>query len=377
MSLIVSYRTINEIRPHTNAERLEIAVIDGWQCVVGKGEFKAGDKVIYFQEGAILPEIPPFEFLKDKGYRIRVIKIRGVLSSGYIVQPKSIIKYFPKLREINSETVDLSDFIPVKRYEKEVFEEGNNSENSVKWPFFIKKTGMERLQNIINEPSFLSHKEKDTSFVITEKLDGCSLTVYYDFLNPEDSRVCSKNVCYDLDAKSRFVFDAKELGILETASKMASLLNGNVILQGELCGPGIQKNQLKLDAKKFFLYQASFFENQYASLFDFVISNHPYELQIMIEDVESSLSVVPFVEERTINSFSSVEEMISFADRSSLVNPNVIAEGVVFNELNRVIPVDPSEYNDFPSEYNDFMLRNYKSSELLKFKVISNNYLLK
>lgn len=32
-----------------NADRLEAVCINGWHCVVGKGEFKVGDPAVYFE----------------------------------------------------------------------------------------------------------------------------------------------------------------------------------------------------------------------------------------------------------------------------------------------------------------------------------------
>jgi hypothetical protein len=37
-TVVVTTRTIAEIKPHPNADRLELAVVGGWQTVVPKGE---------------------------------------------------------------------------------------------------------------------------------------------------------------------------------------------------------------------------------------------------------------------------------------------------------------------------------------------------
>ena len=46
---------IKDILPHKNADKLEIAVIKGWESIVGKGEYKAGDTVVYIPVDAVLP----------------------------------------------------------------------------------------------------------------------------------------------------------------------------------------------------------------------------------------------------------------------------------------------------------------------------------
>ena len=78
---------VDEVLP-MNADRRECARIGGWNCVVGKGEFKAGDIGVYFEIDSKLPEVAPFnemEFLKSKHYRIKTQKIRGVYSQGLLM----------------------------------------------------------------------------------------------------------------------------------------------------------------------------------------------------------------------------------------------------------------------------------------------------
>jgi hypothetical protein len=44
-SLIVEVSRIERVLPHANADALELAHIKGWQCVVPKGRYAAGDLV--------------------------------------------------------------------------------------------------------------------------------------------------------------------------------------------------------------------------------------------------------------------------------------------------------------------------------------------
>jgi len=76
--------------PHPHADRLEVVQINGYQCVVGKDEFKSGDIVAYIPEQAIIPqnileEIGLVGRLagKDKN-RVKSTQIRGVLSQGIV-----------------------------------------------------------------------------------------------------------------------------------------------------------------------------------------------------------------------------------------------------------------------------------------------------
>jgi hypothetical protein len=63
----------------------------GWNCVVKKSEnFKVGDKVIYIEIDSIVPEKPEFEFLRNRKFRVRSIKLMKTLSQG-LVLPLSIL----------------------------------------------------------------------------------------------------------------------------------------------------------------------------------------------------------------------------------------------------------------------------------------------
>jgi hypothetical protein len=45
---------ILEIKPHNNADALELATVQGWQMCVKKGVHQPGDLVVYFEQGTVL-----------------------------------------------------------------------------------------------------------------------------------------------------------------------------------------------------------------------------------------------------------------------------------------------------------------------------------
>lgn len=47
-----------------------------------KGEYQVGDKTIFVEPDAVLPEREEFEFLRPKKFRIKTMKMGGVLSQG-------------------------------------------------------------------------------------------------------------------------------------------------------------------------------------------------------------------------------------------------------------------------------------------------------
>lgn len=78
------------IEPHPNADRLDLAVVGDYRCVVGKGLYKGGDLVAYIPEGSILPGsvldalgMRDSSLLAGKEHnRVKAVRLRGALSQG-------------------------------------------------------------------------------------------------------------------------------------------------------------------------------------------------------------------------------------------------------------------------------------------------------
>ncbi len=79
------------VTEHPNADRLEIANIQGYQTVVGKGAFTTGDLAVYLPEGSVLPD----SLIEELGLvgrlagkasnRVKAVRLRGVVSQGLLV----------------------------------------------------------------------------------------------------------------------------------------------------------------------------------------------------------------------------------------------------------------------------------------------------
>ena len=63
MRKLASIQKIWKTEPIDGADRIELAYILGWQCVVNKGQFKSSDLAVYFEIDSFLPirpELCPF-----------------------------------------------------------------------------------------------------------------------------------------------------------------------------------------------------------------------------------------------------------------------------------------------------------------------------
>ena len=353
---LASVREIKEIRPIPGADNIECALIDGWEVVVKKGDFAAGDKCIYYEIDAFLPVREEYEFLRKSsfkstahlgdGFRLRTIRLKRQISQGLA------LPYAGSL-DVGE---DLTETLGVKKYDKPDY----NVNNPLKggrarggFPRFIRKTDQERVQNFGAQLARLS---RDADFEITLKLDGSSMTVWS---NAGDHGVCSRNVnLLERDREpwlQRFRDFGERLGVSadklnaweETLDRWKCKLFGgrpglvkqqsvfwhvarseglldvvrdcgrNIALQGELMGPGIQGNRESFGQPTFFLFD----------IFDIDAQRYftPDDRQEFASDW--GIQHVPVLGWVPVGALD-VPKCLAMANRHSYNHP--IAEGIVF-----------------------------------------------
>jgi RNA ligase (TIGR02306 family) len=93
-NLVVEVCRIGRVSPHPNADRLELAIIKGWQAVVPKGKMQEGQLIVYFPPDTVLPKevtdkfgVTSYTAACRQGQRIRQAKLRGEPSFGLVVPP--------------------------------------------------------------------------------------------------------------------------------------------------------------------------------------------------------------------------------------------------------------------------------------------------
>lgn len=247
MRKLTTIQTIKDIVPIENADAIELVKVLGWQCVAKKGEFKAGDKCVYFEVDAFLPVEDRYEFLvksslrdneiMGRGLRIRTQKFRGALSQGLALP----ISLFPELDGM-PEDVDVSDVLNVRKWEMpEVV--GNAGTAIGDKPYGIPTTDETRVQSIDELRKQLLGKP----YYISTKMDGTSCTMYY---IDDKFGVCGRNSEYKDDSNCSMWTYAHKHNIVEN-----TIANGEeLVIQGEFCGEGIQKNRLKLKEPELYVF---------------------------------------------------------------------------------------------------------------------------
>jgi len=330
-----SIQKIIDIKPIENADSIEKAYVLGWQVVVKKGEFKPGDLCVFITIDSIVPDKPEFAFLAKEKFRIRTIKLRGELSQG-ITFPMSILPVDEdsKIPFLWHEGQDVSETIGVTHYEKPVpggFNQGDTKDNFPPW---FPKTDEERIQNV---PEVLDEL-RGKSYVITEKCEGTSSSIY---LNRGEIGVCSRNM-EKKDSEGSVYWQMAKKYDLE--NKLRNL-GRNLAIQGELCGPGIQKNRLGLKEPDLFVF----------NIFDIDDGKYlswPMQQQLV---VSLGLNKVPVVQFGEGFSFT-LEELLEKA-KGKYAGTQNDREGIVVRAM----------YGDFSA----------KMRSRISFKVLNNDFLLK
>lgn len=317
---LATIRVIKELRPHTNADKLELAIVDGWQCVVIKGDFTEGQAIVYFEIDSWIPtELAPFlskgkeprEYEGAKGERLRTIRLRGEVSQGLVlglnILPSSI--YF--------EGDDVTEILNVKKWERPLAANMRGQARG-NFPNFIQKTDQERIQNRLRT---LEKRDDDEQWEVTLKLDGSSTTFYC--YNGETG-VCSRNLELKTDesnAGNIFVQKYHELGIDEKLKA----LGRNIAIQGELWGAGINGNWEGITTIEFNVFDV--FD---CDTYKYLTADERYAI---IEQLD--LKHTPIIGLGTLEAFDlgslRIEDFLKFADRPSVIN--TVAEGVVFKSL--------------------------------------------
>jgi RNA ligase (TIGR02306 family) len=338
---LVTIRKVSNILPIENADLIELALIDGWQCVVRKGEFKKGDLGLYFETDSFLPIEETYEFLRkssykklpdgSEGFRLKTMKLKGKLSQGLLL-PLSV---FPKIQKHEMDK-DYSDILKVVKYEPPLPASLSGIAKGL-FPSFIKKTDQERIQNL---PEFFEI-HNDMGFEMTEKEDGSSVTYY---CLDGTFGYCSRNLELKEEGENTYYKIAQELGLKKTLSQF------NVAMQGEIVGEGINKNCLKIKGAEFHVFDIYDIYKKRLLL--------PAERLSLIKTMNNpKIKHIPILNPniKIFQVCKTMDELLDYAKGKSFLNPNTEREGLVFKS---VILDDNSQAISFKVVNNDYLLKS-------------------
>jgi RNA ligase (TIGR02306 family) len=246
---LASVQKVKFVRPIDGADAIECVGVLGWECVSKKGEFSEGDECVYFEIDSLLPDRPVFQFLRkacwkeDLGrYRLRTVRLRGQISQGLALP----VGLFPELA--GSEVgFDATEILGVEKYEPPVPAQIQGDARSFSWP--IEKTDETRVQQD-DECGFISLLTGNP-YYISLKIDGTSSSF---MVSDGEYHVCGRNYSYKRSDDHSFWKISERYGIEARLRDHALRTGQRLAIQGEIAGPGIQKNPLGLKFPDLFVF---------------------------------------------------------------------------------------------------------------------------
>lgn len=219
---------IDEVKAIPKTDRLEIAVVGGWECIVMKGDYKAGDAGLYFEVDASIPADSPvwgdFDMKRmlirtdadtQRQYVvIKSIRLRGVLSQGLLLRMDHLAETKACGAPIGKNVTDDLEVLKYvspdewKLYQAQLREaSGADNDRHTKslwwklrawlvkgilvdglqpWPDGHTKSEEDRVQNLGKQYAKLV--EMDDTWEASIKFDGESATVYQE-LGPGEQQI--------------------------------------------------------------------------------------------------------------------------------------------------------------------------------------------
>ena len=293
---------IDAIKPIVGSDNCECAVVNGWNILVKKGEFKAGDIAVYFEiDSKVDPENPAFAFLEKKHYAVKTQKytfggrgnfisqglimrfadlgIEPVTEGTFLTEQLKVTYYVPednKRKAANPE----DKYKKMAQRHPAVFRKGfvrwlmkrnwgkkllflffgkKRHSDLDEFPSFVSKTDEERIQNV---PYILQDKSE---WIVTEKLDGTSTTAALQKTKfGHKFWICSRNVAFGKKKKDCYYEEnyytkmCQKYNLEEVLEKLVKMFEAKTVaIQGETFGASVQKRDYGMkdqDFRAFNLY---------------------------------------------------------------------------------------------------------------------------
>lgn len=224
-TFIVAVRRISKVLPHGNADKLDLAEVEGlaYQFVVPKGSAVPGDDVLYIPIDSVLPDelsvklgVKNYLAGKDKN-RVKTVKLRGAVSQGIVARPAAARDGWSYERGVDYDIENADNFVEVASL-------------------------------LMDQPVFITEKLEGSNWSATRMADGTRFVSQHHYrIEPVEG------------ATHDFWRVAQAQGLLDALDRIAADFGGKqVTLRGEYLGPGVQKNIYKLAKNQVALFDIEF-----------------------------------------------------------------------------------------------------------------------
>lgn len=230
--------TVTDVRPHPNADSLELASAGGWQVCVRKGEWQNGEQAIFICPDSCLPDNREWssELLRYTGKqnRVKVVKLRGEMSNGILMKIADVESEFtsqkiPADRIVHLGPHTLANVMGITHYVPPLPPGLDAIANGL--PFGMEKTDEENWESLDTRELRLGQEA-----LVTRKIDGCSATF---IATPNgETWVCGRRFQYSPMSDNRYTIVSRT--VLPSLISWAKRHNKTIAARGEITGQGIQ-----------------------------------------------------------------------------------------------------------------------------------------
>lgn len=266
---LASIQIVTDVKPIPGADRIEQLTVLGWSLVAKKHEFNPGDLCCFFEIDSILPGDKPWaEFMRDRKFRVKTVKMRGCLSQGLALPLDILPPNFDMCTDVLKPGLDVTEVLGVRKYEPPETGGVNGYVYGAPMPLFVPRTDEMRIQSA----PVLLDEIKQFDFYWTVKLDGFSATYIrtdrdYALWKRGDLIVCNRKVATreDPDDEGAFWPMARKYDL-------ANELPVGFAVQGEIMGPKILGNKLELKEHDLFIFSVyDLTKSKFLDLYEFLV----------------------------------------------------------------------------------------------------------
>lgn len=364
---------IEWIKPIEGADAIELCGVLGWQCVIAKKDnFKVGDVIVYIEVDSVVPERPEFEFLRDRKFRVRTIRLRGQVSQGLVLPmsclPNKAVKHTDIFGFDVTEILGITKYLTpseqdeISKQEEAIKLEKNRLKKYMmryswfrrmflsrtkksSFPYWVEKTDEERIQNLGNK---FIEENKDKVVYVTEKIDyqsGTWTSKQVSSFNGILGRivptkktifvVASRNLQTN-DKSSLYWKIAEKYGLESICKKHAG-----IIIQGEQGDTKVQGNKYGIKEPRMWVFNIIMPDGK--------ILDYP-EMESFCK--KNKLDIVPYLGYYKLSDIgSTVNDFVEFARGKSTLS-NIHREGVVIRYIE-----NGKKIISFKSINPDFLLK--------------------
>ena len=328
MNPIATFQKVLKVKPHPNADRLELVYILGYQCVCLKGLYKEGDQVVYISTDSVLPKDKAWAeaYRKYSPKRIKACKLRGEWSEGVILP----FAEFQTIVDQNFEFIEyleVSDLLGIEHYEPPA---PQDLSARGRLPYNIGKTDEARWESHINTLPFGDKVD------VTLKIDGQSFSAFY-HLGDKRFGVLGRTLELKTDRDNNYTRHIERYDLKNKLTNYCEKHNVSLCIRGESYGKGIQNHcnnphaLLENGLSIFSVYLID--ERRYARIGD------PFYFTKVCEDL--SLPHVPILEENVTLDMNLINK---YSNELQEIN-NAPFEGVVINHKQGSFKIISKDYD--------------------------------